>query len=232
MANGARKLDELIAARHLKKAGTLSNKAALRFGWSYKNLSGRLIELGGGNNAAPLTAAVGLVLDAQKKGETAVWITSRQSCFFPPDVADGGVDLDALVVIRLHGPSDTFAVADKLIRSSGFGLVVMDLDGFVESSFSSSMWSRLANLARKHNTAVVLLKKSRQNKQGTLPCVSLSAITTAKRVSTEPQRPRLFVPDGHISPCIYKVTITTTKDKYHASNWSWEETCYGPDGLR
>src|SRR6185369_4959976 len=70
-------------------------------GWDLSELCGRLVELGAPGAAGTLTLALRLVLDAQERGEPAAWLTDRESCFYPPDAADGGVDLDALVMVRI-----------------------------------------------------------------------------------------------------------------------------------
>lgn len=79
-------------------------RAAAPSPWSRDALAGRLVELSDTGGGAPLTMAVALVLDAQRRRETVAWITTRESVFFPPDVAESGVDLDALAVIRLPPP--------------------------------------------------------------------------------------------------------------------------------
>lgn len=42
------------------------------------------MELSGQQSTAHLTAAFGLVLDAQLCGDRAAWVTFEQSAFFPP----------------------------------------------------------------------------------------------------------------------------------------------------
>ena len=84
--------------------------------WTRDVIAGRLVELSDSGGGAPLTMAVALVLDAQRRRETVAWVTSRESAFFPPDVAASGVDLAALVVVRLPGPAafaDVFADAAR-----------------------------------------------------------------------------------------------------------------------
>ena len=95
--------------------------------WGLARLYGRLVELSGGAASAALTTAVGLVREAQLEGEPTAWITEKQSGFFPPDVRDSGVDLEALVVVRLEALAEGPRAADMLLRSGGFGLVVADL---------------------------------------------------------------------------------------------------------
>ncbi len=55
-------------------------------GLPFSELTGRLTELSGQGNLANLTLACDLVLDAQREGETAAWITGKESSFYPPDV--------------------------------------------------------------------------------------------------------------------------------------------------
>ena len=101
--------------------------AATASSWGYAALAGRLAELSGTGATALLTAAFGLVLEAQQAGDPVAWVTSRTSSFFPPDAAEGGVDLEALAVVRAEDTVQAARAADQLLRSGGFGLVVLDL---------------------------------------------------------------------------------------------------------
>lgn len=91
---------------------------------------GRMIEVSGVGAAARHTTAAALVRQAQLDGETTVWIQPQGGSLFPPDLADAGVDLQALVVV--HVPRDRGEVglaraAELLLRSGAVGLVVIDL---------------------------------------------------------------------------------------------------------
>ena len=101
-------------------------------GWSFEQVAGRLVEISGVGATASLTLAFGLVLQAQRQNEPVAWITLDGSLFYPPDAAEGGVDLDALTIVRVPdlpasaGQAGARAVAraaDQLIRSGAFGLV-------------------------------------------------------------------------------------------------------------
>src|SRR6185436_10367917 len=96
--------------------------------WTRPNLAGRLVELSGAGASAALTFAVALVLDAQRRGETTAWVTSRESSFFPPDVAVNGVDLDALPVVRVPASEHVTRAGERLVRCGAFDLVVLDLE--------------------------------------------------------------------------------------------------------
>ncbi|MCA1481730.1 hypothetical protein, partial [Bradyrhizobium sp. NBAIM08] len=85
--------------------------------------AGRLVEISG--NAA-LTVAVGLLRKAQEGGEPAAWVTRPDTCFFPPDVCESGVDLNGLAVVRVDARRAPRA-AERLLRSGAFAIVVLDL---------------------------------------------------------------------------------------------------------
>ena len=84
------------------------------------------------------------------------------------NASDGGVDLRALAVVRLDRPEDISVAADKLVRSGGFGLVVMDGE-----SVPLHMQSRLAGLARKHAAGVLMLSEKVEKGGSAGPMVSL-----------------------------------------------------------
>src|SRR5690606_7179751 len=91
---------------------------------------GKLIEVSGGAAGARLTTGVALVRQAQLEGETTAWIQPVGGPLFPPDLADSGVDLDALIVVHIpadRGPAGIARAAELLLRSGGYGLCVLDL---------------------------------------------------------------------------------------------------------
>jgi recombination protein RecA len=97
--------------------------------WSLADLAGRLVELSASAETAHLTAALGLVLDAQLGDDRAAWVALEGSAFFPPDLVDTGIDLDALPVVFVPNARAAGRAADHLLRSNAFGLVVVDLAG-------------------------------------------------------------------------------------------------------
>src|SRR5262245_63854142 len=90
-------------------------------------LGGRLVELSAQGAVATLTCAVGLVLEAQVQAEPVAWIAIAGTSFYPPDLADSGVDLAALVVVRAPKLLSGVRAAERLLRSGAFGLVVLGL---------------------------------------------------------------------------------------------------------
>src|ERR1043166_7082416 len=72
--------------------------------WTLSNLAGRFVEISSMRASASLTLTFGLVLEAQRQHEPVAWTTLGESTFYPPDVAEFGIDLDSLVVVRLATP--------------------------------------------------------------------------------------------------------------------------------
>jgi hypothetical protein len=130
---------------------------------------GRLVEL-----SAPLrgagartSTAVALLRRAQREGETTAWIQPAGGLLYPPDLHDGGIDLDALVVVHVpvaEGATGLGKAAELLLRSGAFGLVVVDLGALAAApttnptAASKTAWQgRLLGLARQHEVRVLLL---------------------------------------------------------------------------
>jgi len=244
MGHAVDTLEDLIHSRHLSLGGLTSSSRAEQ--WSLETLSGRLTELFSARAPAGLTAALSLVAKAQAQNERAVWITTVDTCFFPPDAAAGGVDLDTLGVIRLPEPKDIPTAADKLVRSGAFGLVVMDLIPDPSTATASASGSpsrlgatwrgaqaRLAGLARKHDTAVIALTDDRTSSAPLGPMVSLKG--EARR--TSPPAPlQLNAEEGRRGAekiaSGWGIEIRIVRDKRGASGWSHFEPCHAPAGLR
>ena len=68
--------------------------------WSFGGRAGQLVEVCG--DQVGLTSAAHIVLDAQRRGEPGAWIAVGPSLVFPPDLADHGIDLDALPIVRVQ----------------------------------------------------------------------------------------------------------------------------------
>ena len=189
--------------------------------WSVADLSGRLVELSGGAEAAHLTAAFGLVLEVQLCGDRAAWITLEYSAFFPPDAAAGGIDLDALPVVRVPDARAAGRAADHLVRSGGFGLVVIDLaSGEAVRSPSpvllqAAMLTRLLGLARQQDVAVLLLTKKSDEAASLHSLISLRAEARWR---------------ARASGC--ELSVRVLKDKRGGAGWSHVEMCRGPAGVR
>jgi len=156
--------------------------------------------------------AFGLVLDAQKRGEPVGWATSTESSFYPPDAAQLGIDLAALVIVRVPKADAIARAGEKLLRSGGFGLVVLDL-GLAD--IPVPLQSRLTGIAQHHHSALVCLteKDSKAFSLGSL--VSLRVHADRKRVGNNE----------------FACSLSVLKDKRRGPTWTHEELRHGPSGL-
>jgi recombination protein RecA len=122
--------------------------------WSFAAARGRFVELSARGATATLTAATELVVEAQLQGEPVAWLAPLASTFYPPDVAASGVDLAALVVVRVADAIGAARTAERLLRSGAFGLVILEL---AEAELAMAVQGRLVTLAQTHDAAVVCL---------------------------------------------------------------------------
>ena len=160
---------------------TEAAKASRPLRWQGEALAGRIIELSGSTGRT--STAVSMLLAAQRAGEAVVWIEPTDGSLYPPDLVAAGVDLDALVIVRVptkEGPEGLCRVAEWLVRSGGFGLLVMDLMG--RAPAAQSPWqTRLSGMLRRHDAQLCVLSDS----EAAAP--SLGAMVALR---LEPQRQR------------------------------------------
>jgi recombination protein RecA len=182
--------------------------------WRLEAFYGRLAELSGSATTAALSLTFRLVLEAQRHGEPAAWITERTSSFFPPDAARSGIDLGALVVIRMAQIQLAPRAADHLVRSGGFALVVLDLGRCLHLPLA--VQTRLAGLARKHHTALLCLTDK------TSDAPSLGSLVSLRAEATHFKKAQ-----GQ-----FGCRIRVLKDKRCGLGWSHQEVFHAPDGLR
>jgi recombination protein RecA len=180
--------------------------------WNFTQVAGRYVEISGGRASATLTLTFHLVVDAQRRHEPVGWATSTQSSFYPPDVAELGVDLATLVVVRVPQADAIAPAGEKLLRSGGFGLVVLDLG---TADIPMPLQSRFTGLAHHHHAALVCITKKQTN------AFSLGSLVSL-RVHAERKKLR----DGKF-PCALRVL----KDKRRGPSWSYEQLHKGPPGL-
>jgi len=180
--------------------------------WSLAGLAGRLVELSGAEDSASLTLAFGLVRDAQLIGEPAAWVALESHTFFPPDAAAGGIDLDALAVVRVGREREIVLATDKLARSGAFGLIVLDLN---EGRVPMAAQSRLLGLAQKHNVALIFLTHKPENVPSLGSLFALRGQTSRRKTGDDE----------------FTCTLRVVKDKRRAPGWEHCEVCRGPAGL-
>lgn len=192
--------------------------------WSLSSLRGRLVELSARGASATLTTSIELVLEAQLAGEPAAWIMLDAGSFYPPDVANSGVDLAALVVIRVHDATGAARAAERTLRSGAFGLVVLDLSVATDTTAASSArldismahQGRLVSLAQAHDAAVVVLTEKPADAASLGSLVSLHA---------EALRERAGGPAAG-----FELTVRALKDKRRGPGWAKKTKAHGPSG--
>ena len=110
--------------------------------WTRAALGSCLAELSGGAGAPSLTLACRLVREVQQQGEPVAWVTRPGSVFYPPDLADGGIDLAALPVIRLDDAAYGVTISRTLEVGTGrevaIGSVYAALERLQEKGLVSS----------------------------------------------------------------------------------------------
>lgn len=200
------------ALPHLVPAGRLERSPGPAQ-WTIAETAGRLVELSALGAAAGLTLAFSLVLDAQRRREPVAWVTPPEHVFYPPDAAEGGVDLDALVVVRPPTARLVARAADHLLRSGAFGLIVLDLGA--SSEIPIPLQTRLSGLAQKHHTALVCLTEKAETLPSLGSLVSLRAHARRARIA------------GDRFAC----DLAVRKDKRRGPTWTHAEVCRGPAGL-
>ena len=193
------------------RRGVVAPRAPAR--WQLSAFVGRFGEVSGDEAGACLSLVFRLVLEAQRQGEPVVWIGRRESVFFPPDVAETGVDLAALPVVRTSDPLAAARAADYLVRSGAFGLTVLDLGARARLPLRAQ--TRLAGLAKKHDTALLCITE----KEGDRP--SLGSLVSLRAHVVRTRR------DGDRFHCEARIL----KDKRSGPCWGHTEVCRGPDGL-
>jgi recombination protein RecA len=204
----------LLEFRRRFSADSLPANDVAPASWKLSALHGRIVELASHGASSTLTLATRLVLDAQSAREPVAWITTEERAFYPPDLAASGVDLHALVVVRVKTSGEIARAADQLARSGAFGLLVLDLPkGAV---IPSPLLSRLLGLAQKHQ-AVILCLTEKSPKEASLG--SLVSLRAEAHIA-------------HRTRGSFACTLAVTKDKRRAPTWSHEEVCRGPAGMR
>jgi len=198
-------------AKATVKAASLEQPSQDR--WGLAAIRGRLVELSARGATATLTTAIELVVEAQTTGEPVAWIALASGTFYPPDVADSGVDLAALVVVRAPDAIACARAAERVLRSGAFGLVVIDYAAS-KPELSTAHQGRLVALAQSHDAAVVCLteKSHEASSIGSLVSLRVEALRTRGR-------------DGD-----FDVTLRALKDKRRGPGWTRARKLRGPAG--
>ena len=181
--------------------------------WTLATMSGAMIELSGDQRSGKTTLAARLTVDAQRNHDVVAWIIQEDFFFFPPDMEAAGVDLDGLIVIRLPQLRNMLKAADQLLRSKGFGLIVIDVGR--QRFISDKIQARFVSMAAKSGTTILFL-------------------TTKPRIN--PSLGSMISFHGHVSRYRraegnFSCEIEVKKDKRRGPCWSYEEECLSQGGL-
>lgn len=194
--------------------------------WSFEQLRGQLVELCAGDASAVLSFSARLIRQAQQADTPVAWVTAGESLFFAPDMLQNGVDLGSLAIVW---PKDNLQVlrgADALLRSGGFGLLIVDLgEG---AKISNSQQNRLARMAERHEATVVFLR-------GTL----LGEARAPRNSASQRARPstlrvslRVEASRGRAASGNFYCLLRALKDNRRAPGWTDKEVRRGTPGLR
>lgn len=179
--------------------------------WSRAALSGRLVEIVDQPGLAPLAATAHILLQAQHEREPTAWISTRDDLPVAEDLAAIGLDIGAILYVSTPDAASAGLAADRLLRSSAFGVVVIDLGP--NQTLPIAQLGRLARLADLHDAVAMILVE--HTNHGSL--VALRA--RAERVRRSGGR--------------FAVRVEADKDKRNGpGNLSMLELRHGPAGLR
>lgn len=178
---------------------------------------GTLTEISSARASGRSTLAAAFVREAQAEGETTAWVMHDALGPYAPDLLASGIDPAALLVVRLpvsEGPHGLVRAAEILLRSSGFGLVVVDLVLGAPRGLPAAWQGRLQGLAREHRARVLLLSSTPSEGDSLGPLV-------ANRI--EPTRRR--------SKNGFEITLASRKSRSHANVALRPSFHVAPDGL-
>jgi hypothetical protein len=181
--------------------------------WALDRLRGRLVQLRSNGSQGALTAMVPILREAQAKGEFIAWIRMTPSVPFPADLTRSGIDLQALAHIRVATLRESFRATSHLLRSDGFGLIVIDTNG--DEEVSTGIQGRIVKLAQLHDAAVICLTPGGRRRSSLSSMVSL-------RMSASHER---------LGPNQFQVTLHADKDKRFGPGWTWKRLIDGTPGL-
>ena len=199
----------------LTTAAELERKQSQRsVDWTVAAFAGCVVELRAAGPSATLTLVSRLIVDAQRNAEPVAWISATNSLFFPPDLHDNGIDLDALPVIRMRDPKSAGIACDKLLRCGAFGLLIVDLGA--DPFLGDALQNRLARHAEEAQAAVVCLTEFRAGVR------TMGTLVSARFEATRSTGP------GARVRCI----ATAAKDRSRGPRWSYEEECHAALGMR
>ncbi|MCG8481254.1 MAG: DNA recombination/repair protein RecA [Spirochaetales bacterium] len=178
------------------------------------DLYARISEISQAHPNGGLTIAMSLVAQTIAAGNAVAWVHATDSIFYPPDVADQGIDPALIPVIRVQTSYAATKVADWLLRSDAFALIVVDLGE--QTVVTDASLARLQHLVRRSGTGLVFLTIKPNN------AVSLGSMVTYRGVVVSRVSEDGIVHSG----------LAVIKDKRRGPGARYEGTYDAPVGLR
>ncbi len=86
---------------------------------------GRIVEIYGNESSGKTTLALHAIAEAQKRGETCVFVDAEHA-LDPSYAKKLGVNIDELIVAQPDNGEQALEIADTLVRSGGVGVLVVD----------------------------------------------------------------------------------------------------------
>jgi recombination protein RecA len=184
-----------------------------------ETLRGRLTEIAAGPEGGTSSVAATWVAMAQRADEPVAWVQWEFGELYPPDLAARGIDLEALLVVHVgerHVMPPRLRAAELLLKSGGFGLVVVDMTAG-QPPRGVGWQHRLQHWARTQNCALVLLCAHPE------PVFdSLGALVALQ-----------IIPQRHqVGPGLFELNCSIGKNKLEQGLQGWRATCTGPPGFR
>jgi len=130
---------------------------------------GGLTEIVGLASSGRTGVALAILAAMTAREEVCAWVDA-QDAFDPCSAQLAGADLERLLWTRCHNIEQTLQVADLLIHSGGFGMVVLDLSDVaprIVRRVPLSFWFRFRRAVEHTPTVLVLLEQE--------PCVKTCA---------------------------------------------------------
>lgn len=181
--------------------------------FSFESVSGRLVEIVVDRSTPVLSVLSLLIRQAQQRGFSVAWVSTGPSIFYPPDFYQNGVSIASLPVVRVGTRKSALRVAEHLLRSEAFGMVVVDLELGVSKHL---VLGRLNKLAGLHQSAVIFL-----NHLGPHSFTTLGSLISL----------RISVGLEHPGPNLFICSIRALKDRRAMAGWREEVVFRGTDGL-
>jgi hypothetical protein len=187
-----------------------------RRSFNLKGLTGKVVEFSGWNQSACLSLTIPLILECQRGVKECAWILPEsirgESLFFPPDFLRAGIDCGRIPIIRSHNAVDSFGIAEKLVRSGGFALVVLDLTA--GKAVRDSTVGRLNSIVQRYQCLVLCLTRNPPGAPSMDPMIFIHVHVEAQLHKGQ-----------------FQVTAVVQKDKTQAPGYRMKWNYEAPTGM-